>query len=185
MTNCKKRTNILHKDRLRCTCGVVGGMGRQNPPVIRGRVHVLSMTSRSSSDAFFFFFEWERSAGLFYTVDNLGSCFCYLSGCCFFFPSRDSLQDFCALSLPHLPPQEHSTYTFGGKLHSEPSLLFFLPPSFPSSLPSFSRLLLLFKHFLNACCVTGTGFTSKKQKPSKVMTQSFSYFIYWLERDIK
>ena len=175
----------MHKDRLRCMCGVVGGMGGQNPPVIRGCVHVLSVTSRSSSDAFFFFFEWERSAGLFYSVDNLGTCFCYWSGCCFFFPSRDSLQDFYALSLPHLPPQEHSTYPFGGKLHSEPSLLFSSLP--PSLLPSllFPRLLLLFKHFLNACCVTGTGFTSKEQKPSKVMTQSFSYFICWLERDIK
>jgi len=162
-----------------------GGDGQAKPPSHQGTCACTVNDFEKQLWCIFFFFEWERSAGLFYTVDNLGSCFCYLSGCCFFFPSRDSLQDFCALSLPHLPPQEHSTYTFGGKLHSEPSLLFFLPPSFPSSLPSFSRLLLLFKHFLNACCVTGTGFTSKKQKPSKVMTQSFSYFIYWLERDIK
>lgn len=163
-----------------------GGDGRAKPPSHQGMCAcTVSNFEKQLWCIFFFFFEWERSAGLFYSVDNLGTCFCYWSGCCFFFPSRDSLQDFYALSLPHLPPQEHSTYPFGGKLHSEPSLLFSSLP--PSLLPSllFPRLLLLFKHFLNACCVTGTGFTSKEQKPSKVMTQSFSYFICWLERDIK
>lgn len=152
-------------------CVALGGGGK-TPPVIRGCVHILSITSRSSSDAFFFFFEWESSARLFYTVDNLGTCFCYLSGWVFFFfPCRDSLQDFCPLCLPHLPPQEHSTYPFGGKLHSEPSLLPFFPPFF---FPTFSFSNI----FLNACCVTGTGLSSKEQKPSKVMTQSFPYFIY-------
>ena len=109
---------------------LVGGGGGKTPPVIRGCVHILSITSRSSSDAFFFFF-----------------------------PCRDSLQDFCPLCLPHLPPQEHSTYPFGGKLHSEPSLLPFFPPFF---FPTFSSSNIS----LNVCCVTGTGLSSKEQKPS-------------------
>ena len=133
MTNCKKRTNILHKDRLRCTCGVVGGMGRQTPPVIRGRVHVLSMTLRSSSDAFFF--EWERSAGLFYTVDNLGTCFCYLSGCCFFFHLEIVCKTFVLFSSPISHPRNTQLILLvENSIQSRPSFSSSLPPSLLPSL---------------------------------------------------
>ena len=109
-----------------------GGGGGKTPPVIRGCVHILSITSRSSSDAFFFF-EWESSARLFYTVDNLGTCFCYLSGCFLFFFFH--VEIVCKTFVLFASPISHPKNT-------QPILLvensIQSPPSFSSSLPSFS-----------------------------------------------
>lgn len=113
-----------------------GGDGQAKPPSHQGTCACTVNDFEKQLWCIFFFFEWERSAGLFYTVDNLGSCFCYLSGCCFFF---FHLEIVCKTFVLFPSPISHPRNTqlillVENSIQSRPSFSFSLPPSLLPSL---------------------------------------------------
>lgn len=162
---CKHEWPILRKEQTFCTKinRALGG-GEQNNPsqqMDAWTVHDFEKQLRCVFVLFafcFFVFKWERSERLFYTVDKWGACLCYLFGLSFFFffPPRNSLQDFrpfCSLSTP-IPRALDLSFPW--------KTPFSLPPSLRPSFLPFPSLLLLFKHILNVCYVTDTGLSSKE-----------------------
>lgn len=127
-------------------------------------MHELSMTSRSSCDAFLFcllfVFLFLNGRGVKdYFILLISEVLVYvicLACLFFFFPPRNSLQDFrpfCSLSTP-IPRALDLSFPW--------KTPFSLPPFLRPSFLPFPSLLLLFKHILNVCYVTDTGLSSKE-----------------------